>query len=52
VDYAFRAVTVRAGAHRIEMIFDPWSVKVGIAVTLLTLIAVMIVMIVGWKRAT
>ncbi len=41
-DVALRAVPVRAGTHRIEMVYDPWSVKVGIAVTLLTLIAVMI----------
>ncbi len=41
-DYAFRAVPVRAGAHRIEMIFDPWSVKVGIFVSALTVLLVIL----------
>ena len=36
-DYAFRAVPVRAGSHRVEMIFDPWSVKIGIGITLAAL---------------
>ncbi len=33
---ALRAVPLRAGAQRVEMVYDPWSVKVGIAVMLLT----------------
>lgn len=36
-DLALRAIPVRAGAHRIEMVFDPWTVKAGIALTLVTL---------------
>ncbi len=36
-DYALGAVPVRAGAHQIEIIFDPWSVKVGIAISAITL---------------
>jgi hypothetical protein len=47
-DYAFRAVPVRAGAHRVDMVFDPWSVKIGIAVTLLTLITAIIGIFVNW----
>jgi len=42
-DVALRAVPVRAGAHRVEMIFDPWSVKLGIAVTVATLVVIMVV---------
>ncbi len=36
-DVALRAVPVRAGQHRVEMVYDPWSVKIGLAVTLATL---------------
>ena len=50
-DYAFRAVPVRAGTHRVDMVFDPWSVKIGIAVTLLTLITAIIGIIVNWIRS-
>ncbi|MDE3089697.1 MAG: YfhO family protein, partial [Chloroflexota bacterium] len=41
-DVALRAVALRAGAHRVEMIFDPWSVKIGMAVTLGTVLALVI----------
>ncbi len=36
-DVALRAVPVRAGQHRVDMVYDPWSVKIGIGVTLATL---------------
>ena len=41
-DVALRAVAVRAGEHRVEMVFDPWSVKIGIGITLATLLLVTI----------
>ncbi len=34
---ALQAIAVRAGAHRVEMSFEPWSVKVGIAISILTI---------------
>ncbi|CAG0945381.1 hypothetical protein ANRL1_02311 [Anaerolineae bacterium] len=37
------AVPVRAGAGRVEFAFDPWSVKTGIAISLITLLAVIVV---------
>ena len=46
-DYALRAVPVRAGAHQIEIIFDPWSVKIGIAVTTITIILVLTTVLLG-----
>jgi len=46
-DVALRAVPVRAGTHRIEMIFDPLSVKIGIAVTVMTLVAGAIGMVIA-----
>jgi hypothetical protein len=41
-DVALRAVPVRAGAHRVELIFDPWSVKIGIVVSVVTVLAVIV----------
>jgi len=39
-DLALRAIPVRAGTHRVELIFDPGSVKIGIAITLVTVFLV------------
>jgi len=39
---ALRAVPVRAGAQRVEMVYDPWSVKIGLGITLGTLIALVL----------
>jgi hypothetical protein len=33
---ALSAVPVRAGAGRVDFVFDPWSVKIGIGITLAT----------------
>jgi uncharacterized membrane protein YfhO len=41
-DYVFRAIPVGPGSHRIEVVYQPLSFKVGLAVSLLT-----IVMLVG-----
>ena len=41
---ALRAIPIRAGTHRIELIFDPWSVKIGIALTLVTTIVILILL--------
>jgi len=43
------AVPVRAGAHQVEFVFDPWSVKVGIAMTITTLLCVIGAML--WYNA-
>jgi uncharacterized membrane protein YfhO len=29
-DYAFRAVPVEKGSHFVELIYDPWSFKLGL----------------------
>jgi hypothetical protein len=39
-DYALRAVAVPAGRHQIEMVYDPWSVKMGIGLSAATLLVV------------
>ncbi len=36
-DVALRGIPLHAGKHQIEMVYDPWSVKVGIGVTVGTL---------------
>ena len=37
-----RGVPVPAGMHRIEMVFRPWTVPVGLALSALTLMAALI----------
>ncbi len=37
---ALSAVPVRAGARQVEFVLEPWSVKVGLAVTVITLLCV------------
>jgi uncharacterized membrane protein YfhO len=37
-DYVLRAVPLRAGHHRVEMVFDPLWPKVGLAVSGVTLL--------------
>jgi hypothetical protein len=39
-DYLLRGLCVPAGAHRVEMVYDPPLVKVGLVVTVLTLLTV------------
>lgn len=36
-NYLFRVVQVPEGSHTVRFTFDPWTVKVGIGITLLTL---------------
>jgi hypothetical protein len=45
-DYAFRAVKVPAGSHRVTMIFRPGSWVAGLALTLLTVL--LLVVFGGW----
>jgi uncharacterized membrane protein YfhO len=37
-NYVFRAIPVGPGSHRIEVVYDPLSFKVGLAVSLLTIV--------------
>ncbi len=37
-DYLFQAVALPAGNHRVVFIYDPWSYKIGFAITLLALL--------------
>jgi len=46
-DYAFRAIPVGPGSHRIEMVCQPASFKVGLVVSLLT----MVLLLTGWAFA-
>lgn len=51
---ALSAVPVRAGVHQVEFVFDPWSMKVGMAVTatttLIALIAISVVHCLPFRR--
>lgn len=42
-DIALSAVPVRAGAKQVELIFDPWSVKIGMAISTVTLLGLIAV---------
>lgn len=46
-NYAFRAVYLKAGEHRVEMVFDPLSWKIGAAITALTIVGLAV-----WARQT
>jgi uncharacterized membrane protein YfhO len=43
-NYVFRAIPVGPGSHRIEVVFEPLSFKIGLAVSLLTIF----LLIAGW----
>jgi hypothetical protein len=40
VDYVLRGVKVSAGSHRVEMVYDPWTWKAGVAVSLVFILLV------------
>ena len=44
-DYLFRAVPIRKGEHKVKMVFSPVSFKVGLGITLATLLLVALVWI-------
>ena len=41
-NYVFRAIPVGPGSHRIEVIYDPVSFKVGLSITMATLLVLLI----------
>ncbi|MCL4465136.1 MAG: YfhO family protein [Chloroflexi bacterium] len=49
-DYLFRGVYVPAGDHTVEFVFDPLSVKVGAAISLLVLAGLVFLWTAGWLR--
>jgi hypothetical protein len=46
-DISLRAVPLRAGTHRVEFTFDPLSVKIGLAVSILTFLLCLVGLLVG-----
>jgi hypothetical protein len=48
-NYVFRAIPVGPGSHRIEVVFEPLSFKIGLAVSLLT-IFLLIAGLIIWTR--
>jgi len=49
-NYAFRAVRIPPGVHRLTMTFRPASWLVGLALSGLTLLALVVVSVAGWAR--
>ncbi len=43
-DHALRAVQLKAGEHRIELEFDPWSFRIGLVVTVVALLVTVALM--------
>jgi uncharacterized membrane protein YkgB len=44
-NYTLQAVPLTAGLHRVELLFDPWSVKVGLAISGLTLTTSLLILL-------
>ncbi|MEK7518272.1 MAG: YfhO family protein, partial [Patescibacteria group bacterium] len=40
-NFAFRAIPLSAGQHEIEFIYDPWTFKIGLYITLATIISLL-----------
>ncbi|HHT9126279.1 MAG TPA: YfhO family protein [Candidatus Brocadiia bacterium] len=36
-NYAFRAVLLKPGEHKVEFVYDPWTFKVGLIITAITI---------------
>ena len=51
-DYIFRAVQLRKGRHVVEFVFDPLSFKIGLSVTVLTLLAIGPLLVYSLPRRT
>ena len=50
-NYLFRVIEVPEGSHRVQFVFEPLSIKAGICVTLLTVLALLIFFAVSiWKK--
>lgn len=39
-NYLFRAIEIQKGRHKVQLVFDPFSIKAGIAITLITLLMI------------
>jgi uncharacterized membrane protein YfhO len=44
-DYAFRAIPLKAGTHRVEFIYDPISFKLGVGGTLMGIIGCVVIIL-------
>jgi len=44
-NYLFRVIPIPEGKHRIRVFYDPWSVKLGVGITLLTLMIMCIFLV-------
>ncbi|MGB8648749.1 MAG: YfhO family protein, partial [Anaerolineae bacterium] len=51
-DSIFRAIVLSPGPHQVRMIYDPLSFKVGAIISILTLLAVIVVVLFAWRRGS
>ena len=50
VDYVLRGVPVPAGTHTVTFHYSPLSWRIGWVVSLVSLVAIVAAMLVGWRR--
>lgn len=48
-DINLRAIPLRAGQHRVEMVYDPWSFKLGAVISALTIVGCVILAVLKIK---
>jgi hypothetical protein len=49
-DYVFRAVPVGPGSHRIELVFEPLTFKIGLSISLLALFFLLVSWVISTRR--
>jgi uncharacterized membrane protein YfhO len=49
-DYTFRAISLNAGTHRVDFVYDPLSFKLGVMISLLGIIGCVVVGFVTRKK--
>jgi len=50
-DYRFRAIPLNAGAHKVEFVYDPMSLKLGAGVTLLGILGCIELISIRWGKS-
>ena len=48
-DYILRAVYLVKGEHKVDFVFDPKSLKIGVLITMMSLLAAVLLLAVFWN---
>ncbi len=49
-DYVLRAIFLGPGSHKVRFIFDPWTFKVGLWLTIVSVVLLIGLIVLGWRR--